>query len=50
MYQDTQQTAQWWEQLLHATGGKLQLTKCFYYPMIWQYDAEGVPLLGGIST
>jgi hypothetical protein len=21
--------AQWWEQLLHATGGKLELPKCF---------------------
>ena len=30
MYQEIQQTAQWWEQLLSATGGKLELQKCFY--------------------
>jgi len=45
MYQDTQQTAQWWEQLLHATGGKLELPKCFYYPIIWNFDDEGIPQL-----
>ena len=42
---DTQTTAQWWEQLLNATGGKLELQKCFYYPIIWKFDAEGVPNL-----
>ena len=45
MYRDTQQTAQWWEQLLHSTGGKLELTKCFYYPIIWTFDKEGIPTL-----
>ena len=45
MYQDTQRTAQRWEQLLHATGGKLELQKCFYYPIIWQFDDEGIPTL-----
>jgi hypothetical protein len=28
-----QAMAQWWEALLHATGGKLELDKCFYYIM-----------------
>ena len=45
MYQDTQRTAQCWEQLLYATGGKLELNKCFYYPIIWQFDEEGIPAL-----
>lgn len=25
--------AQWWEELLYATGGKLELQKCFFYMM-----------------
>jgi hypothetical protein len=33
--------AQWWEQLLHATGGKLELPKCFYYLLHWVFDSEG---------
>jgi hypothetical protein len=33
--------AQWWEQLLHATGGKLELPKCFYYIMYWVFDDDG---------
>ena len=44
LYKDTQITAQWWEQLLFATGGKLELTKCFYYPIIC-FDEEGVPTM-----
>jgi hypothetical protein len=28
-------TAQLWEQLLYITGGKLELSKYFYYPIIW---------------
>lgn len=39
---DLQETAQWWEQLLHATGGKLELSKCFFYIMQWEFDIEGV--------
>ena len=45
MYMTTQQTAQWWEQSLHATSGKLELSKCFYYPIIWKFNDEGVPEL-----
>jgi hypothetical protein len=33
--------AQWWEALLHATGGKLELDKCFYYIMHWEFDEDG---------
>ena len=34
-------TAQWWEELLHATGGKLELQKCFFYMMFWIFNDEG---------
>ena len=43
MYHDAQITAQWWEQLLFSTGGKLELTKCFYHPILWHFDDEGIP-------
>jgi hypothetical protein len=33
--------AQWWEQLLHATGGQLELPKCFFYLLHWVFDSEG---------
>jgi hypothetical protein len=33
-------SAQWWEQLLHATGGQLELPKCFYYLLHWVFDYE----------
>ena len=41
MHEDIQITAQWWEQLLHATGGKLELPKCFYYNITWKFNSEG---------
>ena len=41
----TTTTAQWWEELLHATGGKLELQKCFFYMMYWEFDREGVARL-----
>ena len=42
---ELQKTAQWWEQLLHATGGKLELSKCFFYILQWDFDVEGVASL-----
>jgi hypothetical protein len=36
-----QKDAQTWERLLHATGGKLSLNKCFYYNLEWKFDHEG---------
>jgi hypothetical protein len=41
----TESAAQWWEALLHATGGKLELSKCFFYLIFWKFDEEGVPNL-----
>ena len=43
MYTATQQTGQWREQLLHATGGKLEVENCFYYLVIWHFNEEGIP-------
>jgi hypothetical protein len=34
-------SAQWWEQLLHATGGQLELPKGFYYLLHWVFGSEG---------
>ena len=38
-----QKDARVWERLLSATGGKLELTKCFYYILQWEFDSEGNP-------
>jgi hypothetical protein len=43
LLQETTAAFQWWEQLLHATGGKLELTKCFYYLIYWVFDDDGIP-------
>jgi hypothetical protein len=40
LLQEIQQSIQWWEALLQATGGKLELTKCFFYLQVWVYDQE----------
>jgi hypothetical protein len=37
------QDAQLWEGLLNATGGELQLSKCFYYILSWKWDKNGTP-------
>ena len=31
--------------MLYTTGGKLELKKCFYYPILWHFDDEGIPSL-----
>ena len=41
-----QQTAQWWEELLTATGGKLELDKCFYYIINWTFNKRGDAFIG----
>jgi ribonuclease HI len=30
-----------WNELLEASGGKLELSKCFYYILSWKFDKEG---------
>jgi Reverse transcriptase (RNA-dependent DNA polymerase) len=34
----------WWAGLLPATGGKLELSKCFFYLLTWKYDKKGNPI------
>ena len=38
------QDGTWWAGLLAATGGKLELSKCFYYLLTWKYDKKGNPV------
>jgi hypothetical protein len=39
--EDLKGAAQWWEELLVATGGKLELPKCFYYLICWAFNGYG---------
>lgn len=32
-----------WASLLEASGGKLELSKCFYYLLTWKFNSEGDP-------
>ena len=47
--QQLQAGAQWWEELLHATGGRLELDKCLYYILQWKFDKEGKARLANLS-
>jgi hypothetical protein len=38
-----------WIELLEASGGKLELTKCFYYILTWKIDTKGNPILTTIA-
>jgi hypothetical protein len=33
-----------WKELLEASGGKIELTKCFYYILMWKFDKKGNPI------
>ena len=33
-----------WAELLEASGGKLELSKCFYYILNWKFNTDGEPL------
>jgi hypothetical protein len=43
--QTLQTEAQHWEKLLSTSGGKLELTKCFFYLMYWKFSDDGIPTL-----
>jgi hypothetical protein len=36
-----QHDSQTWERLLWTSGGLLNLTKCLYYAVAWEFDSEG---------
>jgi Reverse transcriptase (RNA-dependent DNA polymerase) len=40
-----QEMAQLWEQFLKFTGEKIELSKFFYYPIVWKFDSEGAAFL-----
>ncbi len=40
-----QSDAQLWRDLLHVTGGALEIKKCNYYIMKWKFKASGIPEL-----
>ena len=47
---DAQQDAQWWHDLLRASGGALELPKCSYQLIAWRFLDSGRPILqAGIS-
>lgn len=39
------QDTQLWANLLHSSGGKLELSKCFYFAIIWGFSKKGTPFL-----
>jgi hypothetical protein len=43
--QGMQTEAQVWEGLLWTTGGALNLAKCFYYVVAWDFHKNGTPIL-----
>ena len=46
--QRMQQRAQSWEKLLFISGGKLNLQKCYWYYISWQWQ-DGLPTLSTID-
>ncbi len=38
-----QEVLQEWNDLLYASGGKLELPKCFFYILQWEFDDQGTP-------
>ncbi len=39
-----------WSQLLQATGGALELSKCSYHVLYWKFLAQGAPVLSNIKS
>ena len=40
LIQQLQQDMMHWKELLESSGGKLELTNCFYYLLSWKFDVE----------
>ena len=45
-----QRDAQLWGDLLHVSGGALEIPKCNYYVMQWQFPPDGIPVLNKTVT
>lgn len=39
-----------WSDLLQATGGALELSKCSYHVMSWKFSIQGAPVLSNIKS
>ena len=42
-----QEAAQGWENLLHTTEGQLELSKCAWYCISWDFSPDGLPIMKG---
>ena len=40
-----QEVAQGWEHLLYTTGGQLELSKCAWYYISWDFASNGLPIM-----
>ena len=47
---DLKSAAQSWEHLLHTSGGKLELTKCAWYCISWQFNTDGTPQMSNNTS
>jgi hypothetical protein len=45
LVQQTQHNAQVWSDLFAESGGKLELSKCSYHILQWQFSAQGAPVV-----
>jgi hypothetical protein len=50
MVQKARQNAIEWANLLGATGGALELSKCSYHVLYWKFSAQGAPVLSNIRS
>ena len=39
-----QEAVQGWEHLLHTTWGQLELSKCAWYYISWEFSLDGLPM------
>jgi hypothetical protein len=39
----------WWAGVQESSGGKLELTKYFYYLLSWKWDSKGNPIPESIN-
>lgn len=45
-----QHNATKWSELLHATGGSLELSKCSYHVLYGKFSIQGAPVLSNIQS
>ena len=50
LLQKTQEDAQLWHDLLWVSGGKLELPKCGYHTINYEFHQSGVPYISHSST